>query len=115
MYVPIYYNRLYEVGKDLDVPNTNEGCNCLVELSLLRQSQLNLAHQIMFHLLVVKKPITTEELLLISQTEALEEPEYVEWADRSGETYDAAAGYTSTHNEADHCKAAGDEKFQLYV
>lgn len=48
-----------------------------VELSLLRQSQLNVAYQIMFHLLVVKKPITTEEQLLISQTEILEEPDYV--------------------------------------
>lgn len=48
-----------------------------VELSLLRQSQLNVAHQIMFHLLVVKKPITTEEMLLISTTEFLEEPDFV--------------------------------------
>lgn len=48
-----------------------------IELSLLRQSQLNVAYQIMFHLLVVKKPILMEELLLLSQTAAFEEPDYV--------------------------------------
>ncbi|WP_433787551.1 class I SAM-dependent methyltransferase [Paenibacillus cellulositrophicus] len=48
-----------------------------IELSLLRQSQLNVAHQIMFHLLVVKRPISMEELLLASQTMVFEEPDDV--------------------------------------
>lgn len=48
-----------------------------IELSLLRQSQLNVAYQIMLHLLVVKKPISMEELLLVSQTAVFEEPEDV--------------------------------------
>lgn len=47
------------------------------ELSLLRQSQMNVAYQIMFHLLVVKKPITTEEILLVRELGSLEEPDYV--------------------------------------
>lgn len=47
-----------------------------VELAYLRQSQLNVAYQIMYHLIVVKKPITSAELLNIN-AEDLEEPDYV--------------------------------------
>lgn len=48
-----------------------------IELSLLRQSQLNVVYQIMFHLLVVKKPISIQELLLIGQSTKFEEPDFV--------------------------------------
>ncbi|MCW3795671.1 hypothetical protein OM416_29200 [Paenibacillus sp. LS1] len=48
-----------------------------VELELLRQSQLNVAHQIMYHLLVVKKPITDTEFADIAKASVLEEPGYV--------------------------------------
>lgn len=47
-----------------------------VELAYLRQSQLNVAYQIMYHLLVVKKPFSSAELLNID-TEMLEEPDYI--------------------------------------
>lgn len=47
-----------------------------VELAYLRQSQLNVAYQIMYHLLVVKQPVSRAELLNID-TELLEEPDYV--------------------------------------
>lgn len=47
-----------------------------VELAYLRQSQLNVAYQIMYHLMVVKKPLAPAELLAID-TEGLEEPDYV--------------------------------------
>ncbi|WP_310551736.1 methyltransferase domain-containing protein [Paenibacillus glufosinatiresistens] len=43
------------------------------ELSLLRQSQLNVAHRIMYHLLAVKEPVPEEELDRIARC-PLEEP-----------------------------------------
>ncbi|WP_019912178.1 class I SAM-dependent methyltransferase [Paenibacillus sp. HW567] len=47
-----------------------------VELAYLRQSQLNVAFQVMYHLIVVKKPVTSADLLNINPNE-LEEPDYV--------------------------------------
>ncbi|MFC4596711.1 methyltransferase domain-containing protein [Cohnella hongkongensis] len=47
------------------------------ELALLRQTQLNVAHQIMYHLLVVKQPVSMGEMLLLSETGQFEEPDYV--------------------------------------
>ncbi|GGI46599.1 hypothetical protein GCM10008018_17900 [Paenibacillus marchantiophytorum] len=47
-----------------------------IELKLLRQSQLNVAYQIMYHLVVVKQPISMEELALLATGE-LEEPNFV--------------------------------------
>lgn len=48
-----------------------------IELMLLRQSQLNVAYQIMYHLLVVKQPISDGEMNLIA-SERLDEPHYIE-------------------------------------
>ncbi|SEO02202.1 methyltransferase domain-containing protein [Paenibacillus sp. OV219] len=47
------------------------------ELSLLRQSQLNVANQMMMHLLVVKQPITQAELQQINDSEKFEEPDVI--------------------------------------
>lgn len=47
-----------------------------LELSLLRQSQLNVAYQIMYQLVVVKEDISSEELTYLRQRN-WEEPEYV--------------------------------------
>lgn len=47
-----------------------------VELALLRQTQPNVAYQIMYHLLVVKEPVEEGEIASIVQG-GLEEPEYV--------------------------------------
>ncbi|REE89051.1 methyltransferase family protein [Paenibacillus taihuensis] len=47
------------------------------ELSLLRQSQLNVANQMMMHLIVVKQPVTQSELQLIKDSETFEEPEEI--------------------------------------
>ncbi|WFR60918.1 methyltransferase domain-containing protein [Paenibacillus amylolyticus] len=49
-----------------------------VELGLLRQSQLNVTYQIMYHLLVVKKPISDKALADLKEAAVLEEPIYVE-------------------------------------
>lgn len=46
------------------------------ELMLLRQSQLNVAYQIMYHLIVVKQPISNEEILYMGASE-LEEPLHI--------------------------------------
>ncbi|MGE6663868.1 methyltransferase domain-containing protein [Paenibacillus xylanexedens] len=48
-----------------------------VELGLLRQSQLNVAHQIMYHLLVVKDQISETEIAGMEVAKRLEEPDYV--------------------------------------
>ncbi|MBP2000345.1 SAM-dependent methyltransferase [Paenibacillus shirakamiensis] len=48
-----------------------------VELSLLRQSQMNVAFQVMFHLLVVKEDILDEEIRSRS-AQPQEEPKYIE-------------------------------------
>lgn len=48
-----------------------------VELGLLRQSQFNVAHQIMYHLLVVKEPMPEAEIAGLQGTVRLEEPDYV--------------------------------------
>ncbi|MFE6074219.1 methyltransferase domain-containing protein [Paenibacillus sp. NPDC057886] len=47
------------------------------ELALLRQTQLNVAYQIMYHLLVVKQPVSMREMLLYSETGQFDEPYYV--------------------------------------
>ncbi|MFX3638253.1 MAG: methyltransferase domain-containing protein [Candidatus Pristimantibacillus sp.] len=47
------------------------------ELMLLRQSQLNVAYQIMYHLLVVKQPISDGEVARFA-TEPMDEPDYVQ-------------------------------------
>ena len=47
-----------------------------LELSLLRQSQLNVAYQIMYQLVVIKEEISPEELTYLKQR-SWEEPEYV--------------------------------------
>ncbi|WP_419892327.1 methyltransferase domain-containing protein [Paenibacillus xylanexedens] len=47
------------------------------ELELLRQSQLNVAYQIMYHLLVVKQPISDAEVDGYQSSELLEEPDYI--------------------------------------
>ncbi|MFB9275805.1 class I SAM-dependent methyltransferase [Cohnella cellulosilytica] len=47
------------------------------ELALLRQTQLNVAYQIMFHLLVVKQPVSLGEMLFFSENGQFEEPHYV--------------------------------------
>ncbi|MCC3371655.1 methyltransferase domain-containing protein [Cohnella sp. REN36] len=47
------------------------------ELSLLRQSQFNVAFQIMYQLLVVKEPIDDEEVLMLNETVWFEEPDDV--------------------------------------
>lgn len=48
-----------------------------LELSLLRQSQLNVVHQMMIHLLVVKQPISLHEMQLLQETATFEEPTYI--------------------------------------
>lgn len=47
------------------------------ELELLRHSQLNVAYQIMYHLLVVKQPISDAEVAGYQSSELLEEPDYI--------------------------------------
>ncbi|PWW36827.1 MULTISPECIES: hypothetical protein [Paenibacillus] len=47
------------------------------ELELLRHSQLNVAYQIMYHLLVVKQPISDAEVAGYQSCELLEEPDYI--------------------------------------
>lgn len=47
-----------------------------LELVLLRQSQLNVAYQIMYHFLVIKEPVSTPDLEMWRSCE-LEEPLYV--------------------------------------
>ncbi|WP_068784875.1 methyltransferase domain-containing protein [Paenibacillus phocaensis] len=47
------------------------------ELALLRQTQFNVAYQIMYHLLVVKQPVSMGEMLFLSRNEEFEEPDYV--------------------------------------
>lgn len=47
------------------------------ELALLRQSQLNVASQIMYQLLVVKEPINDDDILMLKNTIWFEEPDYV--------------------------------------
>lgn len=49
------------------------------ELAILRQSQLNVAHKIMFHLVAVKAPMSDEESERLGQMEPemLEEPEWI--------------------------------------
>ncbi|WP_308639767.1 methyltransferase domain-containing protein [Paenibacillus silvisoli] len=46
-----------------------------IELSLLRQSQMNVAYQMMLHLVVVKGTITQSELLQMKDTAKFEEPD----------------------------------------
>ncbi|NUU73933.1 methyltransferase domain-containing protein [Paenibacillus xylanilyticus] len=58
-----------------------------LELGILRQSQLNVAHQIMYHLLVVKEAISDEEIAIIKESQRLEEPDYIQgqrmqWIDK---------------------------------
>ena len=48
-----------------------------VELSLLRQSQLNVAYQIMYHLVAIKEPVSDQEFADISKAAILEEPDYI--------------------------------------
>lgn len=47
-----------------------------LELGLLRQSQMNVAYQIMYHLMVIKKP-TSKELIESRNAWVLEEPSFV--------------------------------------
>ncbi|MBJ9992297.1 MULTISPECIES: methyltransferase domain-containing protein [Paenibacillus] len=47
------------------------------ELTLLRQSQLNVAFQIMYQLLVVKEPIRDDDILMLKESMWFEEPDYV--------------------------------------
>ncbi|WNS45224.1 methyltransferase domain-containing protein [Paenibacillus sp. MMS20-IR301] len=48
------------------------------ELALLRQSQLNVAYQIMYHLLVVKEPVSPGELSGFRAKLKFEEPAYIQ-------------------------------------
>lgn len=47
------------------------------ELALLRQSQLNVAFQIMYQLLVVKEPISDNDIFMLKNSIWFEEPDYV--------------------------------------
>ncbi|WP_052380482.1 methyltransferase domain-containing protein [Paenibacillus camerounensis] len=49
-----------------------------VELALLRQSQMNVAYQVMYHLLVVKEPMSAAELSGFRARLQFEEPVYVQ-------------------------------------
>lgn len=60
-----FYFPAYQIGYDS------------FELALLRQTQLNVAYQIMYHLLVVKEPVPMDEMLFFSETGQFEEPYYV--------------------------------------
>ncbi|AZN41231.1 methyltransferase domain-containing protein [Paenibacillus albus] len=68
-------------------PAYNSGFD-LQELSLLRQSQLNVANQMMMHLLVVKQPITVAELQQIKDSEKFEEPDEITELRESSEVKD---------------------------
>lgn len=48
-----------------------------LELTILRQSQMNVADLIMFHLVAIKAPVEEHELEWMQKTEPLEEPEAI--------------------------------------
>lgn len=54
-----------------------QGCYDPLELTILRQSQLNVADQIMYHLVAVKAPMEEQELEWMRISENLEEPEAI--------------------------------------
>ncbi|MFM9330302.1 methyltransferase domain-containing protein [Paenibacillus mesotrionivorans] len=54
-----------------------QGCYDPLELTILRQSQLNVADQIMYHLVAIKAPVEEHELEWMRISEQLEEPETI--------------------------------------
>lgn len=81
-----------------------------LELALLRQSQLNVAFQIKYQLLVVKEPIGDEEIVELNAASWFEEPDYVSvqrsnviWKEEDEQPYylDRMTSFLKDRNETD--------------